>query len=70
MPHIVPAKVLNASFQKDAVKFCYSTRDGGLELRSAEGSGIPPLTFSSDELREGYVEIVGTVILKLSLERI
>lgn len=60
----------NGGFHKDAVKFCYPTRDGGLELRSAEGSGIPPLTFSPDELREGYVEIVGTVILKLSLERI
>ena len=60
----------NGGFEKDAVKFIYPTRDGGLELKSAEGSGFPSELFTKEDLRSGYVEIVGEVILKLTIERV
>ncbi|NCC61831.1 MAG: XRE family transcriptional regulator [Verrucomicrobiae bacterium] len=60
----------NGGFEKDAVKFVYPTRDGGLELKSAEGSGFPSEIFSAEDLKSGYVEIVGEVILKLTIEKV
>lgn len=55
--------------ERDAVRFVYPAKDGGLELKSAEGSGIPPDVFTEEGMKNS-VEIVGEVILKLTIERV
>lgn len=60
----------NGGFEKDVIRFCYKDRSGGLELRAAEGNGIPSDYFSRDDLNEGYVQIVGVAVAKLTLERL
>lgn len=60
----------NGGFEKDVIRFCYKDRNGGLELRAAEGNGIPSDYFSRDDLNEGYVQIVGVAVAKLTLERL
>lgn len=60
----------NGGFEKDALKFIYPTKDGELELKSAEGSGFPSEVFTEGDLRSGYVQIVGEVILKLTIEKV
>lgn len=48
----------NGGFEKDAVKFVYPTKDGGLELKSAEGSGFPSEAFTEEDLRSGYIIVL------------
>ncbi|MDO4561375.1 MAG: helix-turn-helix domain-containing protein [bacterium] len=50
-------------FPVDAIKFYYPRRDGmGVTLKSAEGSGVPELSFSKDDIDHGNPNIVGVVI--------
>lgn len=60
----------NGGFEKDVIRFCYQDRDGGIELRAADGSGIPPDYFSKEDWLEGYVQIVGIAVAKLSVEKL
>lgn len=68
-PNILPgrgdvclARIKTRGYLRDAVKFYFPRLDGGCILRSSETSGIPPLEFTVEEVKENDVVIVGRVV--------
>lgn len=68
-PNIMPgrgevcmARFLMRGYMRDAIKFYHPTPDGGIILKSSEKSGVPPMEFSSKEVNDGDVKIVGRVM--------
>ena len=59
-----PALVCFGLKNEWAVKWVYWQRDGGVELRSASPS-YPPLTFTKEDLENGWCRIIGKVMKTL-----
>lgn len=60
----------DGGFAREALRYYYRDRQGGVELRPAEGSGIPPDIFLPEEVSDGFVEVVGVAVAILSMERL
>ena len=60
----------DGGFAREALRYYYRDRQGGVELRPSEGSGIPPDIFSPEEVSDGFVEVVGVAVAILSMERL
>ncbi|MBQ7263692.1 MAG: helix-turn-helix domain-containing protein [Synergistaceae bacterium] len=56
------ARFLVDGWLRDAVKFYYPRQGGGFVLKASEGSGVPPMEFTSQDVEAGYVRIVGRVM--------
>lgn len=68
-PNITPgrgdvclARIRSNGYFRDSVKFYFPRPSGGCILKSSETSGIPPLEFTVEEVKENDVVIVGRVV--------
>ena len=68
-PNITPgrgdvclARIRSNGYLRDAVKFYFPRPGGGCVLKSSETSGIPPLEFTPQEVKDNDVVIVGRVV--------
>lgn len=56
------ARIRSNGYLRDAVKFYFPRPGGGCILKSSETSGIPPLEFTPQEVKDNDVVIVGRVV--------
>ena len=56
------ARFLVDGWLRDAVKFYYPRQGSGFVLKASEGSGVPPMEFTSQDVETGDIRIVGRVM--------
>ena len=56
------ARFRDGGYLRDAVKFYFPTLTGGIVLKSSETSGVLPMEFTAQEVRDGDIIIVGRIM--------